>query len=57
LKGGELPDASPSRELTAFTKLLANRKSVVEDTAISAQEREDQKTGQVPMSFGKNKER
>lgn len=46
LKGGELPDVSPSGELAALTKLLANWKSVVEDAALSAQEREDQRTGQ-----------
>ncbi len=49
LKGGELPDVSPSGELAALTKLLANWKSVVEEATLSAQEREDQKSGQQRM--------
>lgn len=49
LKGGELPDVSPTGELAALTKLMANWKSVVEDAALSAQEKEDQRTGQQRM--------
>lgn len=55
LEGGELADVSPTGELGASTKLLANWKSGVEDATISGQEAEDQKIGQTSMSFGKSK--
>lgn len=45
LKGGELPDVSPSGELAALTKLTANWRSVIEDATVSDQEREAQSTG------------
>ncbi len=49
LKGGELANISPSAEQLALAKLTANWKSVVEDAALSAQEKDDQRTGQQRM--------
>ena len=46
LKGGELGNVSPSAELAALAKLTANWRSVVEDATVTAQEREDARTGQ-----------
>ena len=51
LKGGELPDVSPSGEVAGLRKLLANWKSVVEEATISAQEIQDRRTGQTSMHF------
>lgn len=56
LKGGDLPNVSPTGELAALTKLLANWKSVVEDAMISGQEVEDRRTGQQRIAFeGRNR--
>jgi putative DNA methylase len=52
LKGGELPDVSPTAELGMLTKLAANWRSVVDDAMTSAREREDRKVGQREM-FGR----
>ena len=52
LKGGELPEVSPTGELAALTKLTANWQSVVEDTAIASWERVEQRTGQTFLDFG-----
>ena len=46
LKGGELANVSPSAELAALAKLTANWRSVIEDATVTAQEREDAKSGQ-----------
>ena len=46
LKGGELANVSPSAELAALAKLTANWRSVIEDATVTAQEREDSKSGQ-----------
>jgi putative DNA methylase len=52
LKGGELPDVSPTGELAVLAKLAANWRSVVEDAVTSAREREDRRVGQRDM-FGR----
>jgi putative DNA methylase len=49
LKGGELADVSPSAELSALGKLLANWKSVIEDNVFTAGEQADRKRGQSRM--------
>ncbi|MCL6546795.1 MAG: hypothetical protein K6T61_16380, partial [Bryobacteraceae bacterium] len=49
LKGGELADVSPSAELAALGKLLANWKSVIEDNVFSAEEQADKKRGQKKL--------
>jgi len=46
LKGGELANVSPSAEMAALAKLTANWRSVIEDATVTAQEREDTKSGQ-----------
>jgi putative DNA methylase len=46
LKGGELGDISPTAELSALTKLMANWQSVIEYAATEPAEREEKKTGQ-----------
>jgi putative DNA methylase len=46
LKGGELDEVSPTGELAALAKLVANWRSVVDDAVTSAREREDRRTGQ-----------
>jgi len=51
LKGGELGDVSPTAELAALGKLLANWQSVVEDAALTAAEKEERKTGQQPLKL------
>jgi putative DNA methylase len=57
LKGGELPDVSPSVELAALKKLLANWRNLIEDATISVQEIEDRKTDQISLSLQKDKSR
>jgi len=49
LKGSELADVSPSAELAALGKLLANWKSVIEDNIFTAEEQADRKRGQKRM--------
>jgi putative DNA methylase len=51
LKGGELANVSPSAELAALGKLTANWRSVIEDATVTAQEREDARTGQLGMKL------
>jgi hypothetical protein len=46
LKGGELGDVSPTAELAALGKLLANWQSVVEGALISDVEQADRREGQ-----------
>ncbi len=51
LKGGELANVSPSAELAALAKLTANWRSVIEDATVTAQEREDAKSGQLGIKL------
>ncbi len=53
LKGGELSDVSPSGELAALAKLTANWRSVVEEAAMTSEERDERRTGQKHLDFGK----
>jgi len=46
LKGGDLANVSPSAEVAALAKLTANWRSVIEGATVTAQEREDSKSGQ-----------
>lgn len=54
LKGGDVADVSPTGELAALAKITANWRSVVEDAALTADEKEERKTGQKAL-FGKEK--
>jgi putative DNA methylase len=49
LKGGELGDVSPTAELSALGKLMANWQSVVEDAALTTGQREEKKLGQKQL--------
>ena len=49
LKGGEMDEVSPTAELSALGKLMANWQSVVEDAAQTAGEREERKKGQKQL--------
>jgi putative DNA methylase len=49
LKGGELEDISPTAELSALSKLMANWQSVVEDAAQTTGEKEERKKGQKQL--------
>ena len=53
LNGGELGDISPTAELSALGKLMANWQSLIEDNALSFGERVEKKTGQKQMEYGK----
>jgi len=57
LKGGELTDVSPSAELSALAKLMANWRSLIEDAAMTSAERDERKTGQKPLDFVKESRR
>ena len=46
LKGGELGDISPTAELSALGKLMANWQSVIEEAVLTPSERRERKTGQ-----------
>ncbi|MCI0378739.1 MAG: DUF1156 domain-containing protein [Gemmataceae bacterium] len=46
LKGGEMGDISPTAELSALGKLMANWQSLVEGAALTPWEKDDRKTGQ-----------
>jgi putative DNA methylase len=46
LKGGEMGDISPTTELSALRKLMANWQSLIEDTAQTRGEKEERQTGQ-----------
>lgn len=52
LRGGELTGVSPTAELGALSKLVANWRSIVEDAVTSAQERHDRRTGQRDILRG-----
>jgi len=49
LKGGELGDLSPTAELSALGKLMANWQSVVQGAMLTATDKEDQKVGQLKL--------
>ncbi len=49
LKGSEIGDISPTGELAALAKITANWKSVIEDAALTPQERKDQRSGQKTL--------
>lgn len=53
LKGGDLADVSPTAELSALAKLMANWRSLIEDAAVTSAERDERKTGQKPFDFVK----
>src|SRR5207249_7328947 len=53
LRGGELGDISPTGELSALAKLTANWRSVVEEAAMTAADREQRATGQTRIDFGR----
>jgi len=57
LKGGEMADVSPTSELAALSKLTANWRSVVEDAALTPQERETRRTGQQTLGFEKEQKK
>jgi len=57
LKGGELGDFSPTSELSALTKLMANWRSVVEDADLTLTQREGRRIGQHGFDFGKEKKK
>lgn len=54
LKGGDISDVSPTSELAALARITANWRSVVEDGALTEDEKEERKTGQKSL-FGKEK--
>jgi len=59
LKGGEVGDISPSKELAALAKLAANWRSVVEDAAMTTDEKAKQaerKVGQTHLTFDEGNE-
>jgi putative DNA methylase len=49
LKGGEMDDISPTAELSALGKLMANWQSVVADAAQTTGEKEERKKGQKQL--------
>lgn len=49
LKGGEFGDISPTAELSALGKLMANWRGVVEDAAQTTGEKEERKKGQKQL--------
>jgi putative DNA methylase len=49
LKGGEMGDISPTAELSALGKLMANWQSVVENAVLTISELEEKKTGQAQL--------
>jgi putative DNA methylase len=53
LKGGNLSDISPTGELSALAKLMANWKSVIEDAALTPIETAVRKSGQRGFDFEK----
>jgi putative DNA methylase len=57
LKGGELADVSPTAELSALAKLMANWRSLIEDAAMTSVQRDERKTGQKPLDFAKESRR
>jgi len=55
LKGGEMGDVSPTGELAALSKIMANWRSVVEDATMTITEKEDRAKKQTQFDFGKGK--
>jgi putative DNA methylase len=53
LRGGELSDVSPSSELSALARLAANWRNLVEEAAMTPAERDERRTGQKHLDFGK----
>ena len=51
MKGGELGDISPTTELSALGKLMANWQSVVEDAALTTGEKEERSVGQTQIKY------
>jgi len=49
LKGGELAEISPTAEMSALSKLMANWQSVVEDAAQTPGEKEERQKGQKQL--------
>jgi hypothetical protein len=49
LKAGEMAEISPTAELSALGKLMANWRSVVEDAAQTTGEKEERKKGQKQL--------
>ena len=49
LKGGEMGDVSPTAELSALGKLMANWQSLIEDTVLTTGEKEEKKIGQKQL--------
>jgi putative DNA methylase len=57
LKGGEMPEVSPSAELAALSKLTANWQSVIENAALTPPERQALRDGQQAMDLGKGEKK
>jgi putative DNA methylase len=57
LKGSKSGEATATAELTALSKLTANWRSVVEDATTTQAEREEVRTGQKPLTFGRENDR
>jgi len=53
LKGGDLADVSPSAELSALGKLMANWRSLIEDATMTSAERDERRVGQRALDFAK----
>lgn len=53
LRGGQSSDVSRSAELSALAKLMANWRSLIDDVALTPMEREERRTGQAGLDFGK----
>jgi putative DNA methylase len=53
LKGGETVKVSPTKEMEALAKLTSNWRSVIEEASMTGLEKEEKKTGQKPIPFGK----
>jgi putative DNA methylase len=57
LKGGEMPEVSPSAELAALSKITANWQSVIENAALTPPERQALRDGQQTMDIGKGEKK
>lgn len=49
LKGGEMGDISPTAELSALGKLMANWQNLIEDAALTTGQKEEHRTGQKQL--------
>lgn len=49
LKGGEMSEISPTAELSALSKLMANWQSLIENASLTLGERQEKKTGQTQL--------